>query len=282
MQFIETSVSDAFTSEVTRRESEINLARAGLIFAGSEYPQLDSAWYLNQLDLIANDISARLDPNADLSTRLTVMNEYLFGELGYSGNVDDYYDPRNSFLNEVIDRRIGLPITLSIVFLELAERVGLDAKGVSFPGHFLVAVVEGDGDVIVDAFDGGAVLARATFLQRLLERAAPNTSFDALEAALRPASKSEILLRQLRNLKSIYVEKGLVEKSLNTINHMLVIQKDLLPELLERAALYDSLGYARGAVADYERAVSLLPPGPQLAEVHARIKRAREQVQKLH
>ena len=282
MQFIETSVSEAFSSEVIRSESEINLARAGLIFARSEYPQLDTGWYLGQLDLIAGDISARLDPHADLNQRLNVMNTYLFGELGYSGNFDDYYDPRNSFLNEVIDRRIGLPITLSIVFLELAQRVGLEAKGVSFPGHFLVSVAEQDGDVIVDAFDGGAVLPRSSFVQRLLERAEPNTSVELLEAALRPASKSEILLRQLRNLKAIYVDKGLVEKTLNTINHMLVIHKDLLPELLERAALYDSLGYARGALADYERALPKIPAGPQRAEVESRLAKAREQAQNLH
>jgi regulator of sirC expression with transglutaminase-like and TPR domain len=282
MQFIETSVSEAFSSEVIRSESEINLAKAGLIFARSEYPQLDTAWYLGQLDLIAGDISARLDPHADLNRRLQIMNTYLFSELGYSGNFDDYYDPRNSFLNEVIDRRIGLPITLSILFLELAQRIGIDAKGVSFPGHFLIAVAEQDGDVIVDAFDGGAVLARSTFVQRLLERAEPNTKVETLEAALRPASKSEILLRQLRNLKAIYVDKGLVEKTLNTINHMLVIHKDLLPELLERAALYDSLGYARGAVVDYERALPKIPAGPQKAEVQSRLAQARQQAQKLH
>ena len=282
MQFIETTVSEAFAKEVEQRDTEINLARAGLMFARSEYPQLDSAWYLGQLDLIAASISARVDPDADLNTRLVVMNKYLFGELGYSGNFENYYDPRNSYLNEVIDRRIGLPITLSIVFLELAERIGIDAQGLSFPGHFLVAVADGSNNIIVDAFDGGAALSRDTFLQRLLERAEPNTSVKTLEVALRPASKVEILLRQLRNLKAIYADQGLLEKTLNTINHMLVIDKGLLPELLERGALYDSLGYARGAVHDYESALRLMSPGAEQTEVLARVKRAREQSQRLH
>ena len=282
MQYIETTVSEAFSREVLQRESEINLARAGLIFARSEYPQLDSSWYLGQLDLIASDIIARQNPNTDMRSRLIAMNEYLFGELGYAGNLEDYYDPRNSYLNEVIDRRVGLPITLSILFIELAERVGIDAKGVSFPGHFLVEVSDGGGDLIVDAFDGGAVLARATFLERLLQRAKPHTSVEVLEAALRRAPKTEILLRQLRNLKAIYVDKGFVEKALNTINHMLVIHQDLLPELLERAALYDSLGYARGAVSDYERAILRMPQGPEQEAVLARLTSAREQAQNLH
>lgn len=282
MQFIETAVSKEFTREVAQPESAMNLARAGLLFAQAEYPKLDCNWYLGQLDLIAGDISARFDPDSDLSTRLAVMNEYLFGDLGYAGNLDNYYDPRNSYLNEVIDRRVGLPITLSIVFLELAERVGLHASGISFPGHFLVAVTEGNGDIIVDAFDGGVCLARTTFLERLRERAEPNTSLAALESALAPASKTDILLRQLRNLKAVYIEQGAVEKSLNVTNHMLTIDPDLLPELLERAALYSSLGYSRGAVADYERALAQMSAGEAHAEILERLERAKEQALHLH
>ena len=282
MQFIETAVSKDFTREVALPESAMNLARAGLLFAQAEYPQLDCDWYLGQLDLIAADISARSDPDADLGVRLAVMNEYLFGDLGYSGNMDDYYDPRNSYLNEVIDRRIGLPITLSIVFLELAQRVGLRARGISFPGHFLVSVSEGNGDIIVDAFDGGVCLARATFLERLQERAEANTSLVALESALAPASKADILLRQLRNLQAVYIEQGEAEQSLNVANHMLTINPDLVPELLERAGLYNSLGYSRGAVVDYEHALTQMPAGDLQAEVRERLGQAKEQAQHLH
>lgn len=282
MQYFETIVSKAFAQEVALPESEMNLARAGLLFARAEYPQLDCDWYLGQLDLIASDISARSDPESDLAVRLEVMNNYLFGDLGYTGNLDDYYDPRNSYLNEVMDRRVGLPITLSIVFLELAERVGLSARGISFPGHFLVAVSEGNGDLIVDAFDGGVSLARSTFLERLLERAESDTSIEALESALAPASKADILLRQLRNLKAVYTELGEVEKSLNVTNHMLTIAPDLLTELLERAALYSSLGYSRGAVEDYERALTQIPAGEVHGEILERLGRAKEQSQHLH
>jgi regulator of sirC expression with transglutaminase-like and TPR domain len=282
MQFIETEVSEDFTREVALPEPAMNLARAGLLFAQAEYPQLDCEWYLGQLDFIARDISARSNPDSDLATRLAVMNEYLFGDLGYAGNMDNYYDPRNSYLNEVIDRRIGLPITLSIVFLELAQRVGLRARGISFPGHFLVAVSEGNGDIIVDAFDGGVCLPRATFIERLQERAEANTSLAALESALAPASKTDILLRQLRNLKAVYVEQGEADKSLTVANHMLMINPDLVPELLERAALYNSLGYSRGAVMDYERALLQIPDGELHTEIRERMVRAKEHAQHLH
>jgi len=282
MQFFETAVSKAFANEVGLPESEMNLARAGLLFAQTEYPQVDCDWYLRQLDLIASDINTRLDPDSGLDERLAVTNGYLFGDLGYCGNVDDYSDPRNSYLNEVIDRRIGLPITLSIVFLEVAARIGLPARGISFPGHFLVAVAEDDGDFVIDTFDGGTTLARATFVQRLRERTAQDTSAEVLEAALHSASKAEILLRQLRNLKSVYREQGDVERTFNVVNHMLTIDCDLLPELLERAALYDSLGYARGAVDDYERALDRIPAGPGREEIVERFGRAQSRARRLH
>lgn len=282
MQFIETAVSKAFVREVGLPEGEMNLARAGLLFARAEYPELDCGWYLGQLDLIAHDIGTRVEYDAGPDVRLAVMIQYLFGDLGFNGNVDDYYDPRNSYLNEVIDRRLGIPITLSIIFLELAERVGLSAQGISFPGHFLVAVDEGEDVVIVDAFDGGAMLARETFMERLRERADSETSSDALETALRPASKLETLLRQLRNLKSVYTESGDVEKTLNILNHMLTIDKELLPELLERAALYETLGYVRGAVEDYGRALGHISPGADREEIRDRLRRAQAQAQHLH
>ncbi|HCU88581.1 MAG TPA: hypothetical protein DGR97_01465, partial [Gammaproteobacteria bacterium] len=205
-----------------------------------------------------------------------------FVDLGYTGNFENYYDPRNSYLNEVIDRRVGLPITLSIVFLELAHRVGLRARGLSFPGHFLVSVSEGNGDIIVDAFDGGVCLARGRFLDRLLEKGEENISLAVLESTLAPASKSEILLRQLRNLKAVYIEQGEFEKSLNIVNHMLTIEPDLVPELIARGDLYGSLGYSRGAVMDYERALAQMPAGDLQSEVRSRLGRMKEQAQHFH
>ncbi len=282
MQYTETVVSPSYASEVALPEPDLNLARAGLLFARSEYPELDCGWYLGQLDLMASDIGSRMSRDADVAARLRAMNTTLFGDLGFSGNVDDYYDPRNSFLNEVIDRRIGLPITLSILYLELAQRLGVPARGISFPGHFLVGVTTEDGDVIVDAFDRGATLARATFITRLHERADGDTTIEAIEQALRPALKVEILLRQLRNLKSIYADRGDLEKTLNTLNHMLTAYSDLLPELLERAALFDTLGYARGAAADYNHALLLLPEGIEREEIVDRRDEAEARAGQLH
>lgn len=282
MQFIETAVSEAFAGEVGLPPAEMNLARACLLFACADYPHLDCDWYLGQLDLIAHDISAQPPCASDIGARLSALNEYLFEDLGYSGNLDDYYDPRNSYLNEVIDRRLGIPITLSIVYLELAERLGIRAHGISFPGHFLIAVAARNGEFIVDAFDGGTFLERATFVARLREHVVPDTSLEVLEATLRTASKAEILVRQLRNLKAVYFDRGDSMKTLNVLNHLLTIDGDLLPELVDRAALYESIGYSRGAVNDYERALAQLSPGVERSDIVGRLRRVNAQTQHLH
>ena len=154
----ESEVSHAFLQEIGQGGDSFNLARAALLFARSAYPNLDCGWYLGQLDLIAKDVSVRCAASASLNDLLETLREYFFQQLGYSGNIEDYYDPRNSYLNEVIDRRTGIPITLSIVFLEIADRLGLDACGISFPGHFLIGVNDGVDELIVDAFDGGTAL----------------------------------------------------------------------------------------------------------------------------
>ena len=282
MQFIETTVSPSFKHEIALPEAEISLARAGLYFAQIEYPTLDCAWYLGQLDLIATGVANRAGTSADFDSRLQAMTEYLYSDLGYSGNVDNYYDPRNSYLNEVMDRRVGIPITLSIVYLELAQRLDLDAQGIAFPGHFLVAVSDGESEMIVDAFDRGASVPRATFVERLNERVVSETSPQALESVLTVAPKSIILLRQLRNLKAIYAKQGDIEKTLSIINHMLTIDSDLLPELTERAALYDTLGHARGAVDDYRRALTHIPVGEEHEDILQRLRTAEVRAATLH
>lgn len=282
MELFETAVTPAFVEEVARSEGGLNLARAGLLFAQSHYPNLDCATYLRQIDQIASDISARLDGENAANERLALMNAYLFTELGFAGNTDNYYDPRNSFLNEVLDRRIGLPISLSVLYLEIAQRLAIPARGIAFPGHFLIGVTTEAGDLIVDAFDNGAHLPRAQFIQRLRERSPGDRSLQALERALGPASKRDILLRQLRNLKAVYSELGDVEKTLNITNHLLVTQSDLMPELLERASLFDSLGYAPGAITDYERALQILPAGIDQQDIVDRLKNARGKAGHLH
>ena len=136
MKYTDTTVNEAFMEEVAHDEVNLSLARAGLIFARVRYPEIDCSWYGKQLDIVAEEILRRFDGNDVGSTKLDLTVEYLFGELGYQGNAQDYYDPRNSFINEVIERRIGIPISLSVIFLEVASKVGLTANGVAIPRTF--------------------------------------------------------------------------------------------------------------------------------------------------
>jgi regulator of sirC expression with transglutaminase-like and TPR domain len=275
-------MSDHFDREVGRLDKDINLARAGLAFAKSEYPALDEDWYLAQFGLIADQVIERLPRNASQQDRLDTAINFLFEDLGFAGNLEDYYDPRNSFINEVLDRRTGIPITLSIVFLELAERLGLPARGVSFPGHFLVCVQIGCQDVIVDPFDGGITLDRDTFVARLKDRTDGTATDTAIDAMLETASNHDILLRQLRNLKAIYTNLGDRDRRLNVVNHMLLVDGYLSDELIERAGLLEEVGSYRSAVEDYERAILCSPSDELVNDIVLRRQRAQQRIRRLH
>jgi len=143
---------DRFSAAIERPESQIGLAETALWVAAEEYPDLDGPAYLARLDAMAQEAGPRVRAAGSLAERVDCLNDYLFRERGFSGNHERYDDPRNSFLNEVLERKTGIPISLCVVYIEVARRLGLDAAGINFPGHFLARV--GDAPVIVDAFEG--------------------------------------------------------------------------------------------------------------------------------
>ncbi|UCH53918.1 MAG: transglutaminase family protein, partial [Pseudomonadota bacterium] len=148
---------------------EFDLAEAALLLAKDEYPALDVGAYLARLDRLGADLRARIPENSPLEQTILALNAFLFEEHGFLGNTDNYYDPRNSFLNEVLDRKLGIPITLSIIYMEIGRRVGLPVEGVSFPGHFLVKFGTDHGDLVIDPFAGGIPLSEEDLLDRLEE-----------------------------------------------------------------------------------------------------------------
>src|SRR5512136_2010247 len=150
-----------FARVVDRPESAINLAEAALLIAEDAYPRLDTDAYLRRMDELAEPLADRVRPDSSLLETVEALNGHLFGDVGFRGNEKEYYDPRNSYLNEVLDRKLGIPITLSIVTIEVAARNGLRLDGVGFPGHFLVkcpATGGLAGDLFVDPFNGGDIL----------------------------------------------------------------------------------------------------------------------------
>lgn len=192
-----------FARLVGRRESAVDLAEAALLIAQDAYPDLDVDAYLVRLDDLAEPLRPHWRAYAPLEDQVTVLNGHVFGELGFRGNRETYYDPRNSYLNEVLDRRLGLPITLSLVYIELARRLGLTVSGVCLPGHFIVSAERDGTSILLDPFNGGEPLG-AEDCARLVEEAYGST-VPFTEGQLAPVRKRQILTRMLNNLKKTYL-----------------------------------------------------------------------------
>jgi regulator of sirC expression with transglutaminase-like and TPR domain len=225
---------ERFAAVVQRNDAEIPLDLAALLIGAWEHDRFDAEPHLRALDALAAEAGplALAAPSPDEAGRILAAT--LFGPGGFRGNTKAYYDPRNSFLADVLDRKLGIPITLSVVFLEVARRLGLSAGGVAFPGHFLVRVDGGEAPLIVDPFNGGDTLERPA-LQALLERSA-GAEARLADVSFAPASKHAILVRMLNNLAGIYGRDGDTARSL---------------EVLERLALLDPAD--AGIAASLER-----------------------------
>jgi regulator of sirC expression with transglutaminase-like and TPR domain len=258
-------------AELVSRE-QFGLAEACLLIAQDEYPALDVAACVGQLEAIAAGVRGRLAPDASAERRVAAINRHLFGELGFRGNVEAYYDPRNSYLNEVLERRVGIPITLSIVYLEVARRAGLAAQGVAFPGHFMVKVRLQRGALVLDPFGGGAVQSEGDLRERL-EQALPKGRGGptALEPFLEVATAREIVARCLRNLKSIYLQSGALESALAVMQRMLLVVPESAEELRDRGLVYARLECFRPAAADLQNYLRRRPDAPDAAEIHAQL-----------
>jgi regulator of sirC expression with transglutaminase-like and TPR domain len=261
---------ERFAELVTREQ--FGLAEACLLIAQDEYPGLDVAGCMAQLDAIAATIRGRLAADAPADQKVAAINRHLFGELGFAGNVEAYYDPRNSYLNEVLERRIGIPITLAIVYLEVARRLGLPAQGVAFPGHFLVKVRLKGGALVLDPFGGGVPQSERELRDRL-EQVLPKARAGRTELApyLEPATPREIVARVLRNLKSIYLQSGALEAALAVMHRMLLVVPESAEELRDRGLVYGRLDCFRPAAADLQNYLRRRPDAPDAGEIHARL-----------
>ena len=262
------SVTERWASMLAMPDEVLDLAEAALLIAKDEYPELDAGRYLKRLDALAEAAGRAL--SGDTEAGLERLNDCLFREQGFRGNSDDYYDPRNSYLNEVLDRKLGIPITLSIVYLEVGWRLGLPLSGVSFPGHFLVRAEAANGPRIVDPFDGGVALDEEALRERLARVLQDEPAIDPDPARwLGAAGKREILLRVLRNLKGIHLHHQSLNKALMVVHRIMLIVPDNAEELRDRARIYERLECFRAAAEDYERYLEIAPAAPDAREVYA-------------
>lgn len=266
-----------------RPDEHIDLAEAALLVAQEEYPDLDVQAYLAQLDELAAGLRRRLAPGQTVQQQIEALNQYLFGELGFRPNPADYYDPRNSFLNDVLDRRIGIPLTLSIVYMEIGRRIGLPLSGISFPGHFLVRCAVSGGMVIIDPYSGGISLSLEDLCERLkLLKGDDVPPEEQVAAMLSPAAKSEVLVRMLRNLKAIYVNRSDLERALSCSQRILLIAPENVDELRERGGLYLQLECFQAAITDFERYLELAEDPTEAQEVREQLIELRRNAPRLN
>ncbi len=257
-----------FAALLAQPEAAIDLAEAALLIACEEYPQLDVADYRARLDALGRQALERVEGRAE-SARVEAVTRLLFVELGFSGNEERYYDPRNSFLNDVLDRRTGIPITLSTVFVEVARRAGLRAHGVGLPGHFIVRVALPEGDCLLDPFHGGARLSRED-CQRRLDRIFDG-KLRVQPGMLAPCGTRQMLARMLQNLKAIYVRQQDYERALGVVELLLYVYPRSADELRDRGLLYAALDCYALAVRDLSAYLALQPHAEEARELRERI-----------
>jgi regulator of sirC expression with transglutaminase-like and TPR domain len=272
------SPRERFVELANAPEDRIDLAEGALVIAAESYPQLDISAYMRRLDALAQEARDFVDAATSGPERIARLNHFLFVEKRFVGNQRRYYDRRNGFLNEVLDRHTGIPITLSLVYIEVARRLGLPVEGVGFPGHFLAKYV-GDEEIIIDAFFG-EVLSEHDCRERLQSILGPEASFD--RRYLRSARPKEILVRMLGNLKHAHINAEEFEAALSCSERILLLTPDAAQEIRDRGLLYQRLECYGPAVVDLERFLQLAPgdeTAPLIRENLIEVRRLAAQIQ---
>ncbi|HEV2799380.1 MAG TPA: transglutaminase-like domain-containing protein [Pyrinomonadaceae bacterium] len=268
-----------FARLVAQPEASIELAHAALLVAAEERPGLDVEHYrarLYELGLAARERVAE----AGGANSVAALNQFLFEELGFTGNQSHYYDPRNSLLSDVIDRRTGIPITLSLLYMEIGRRAGLNVEGIGLPGHFIVRAKGLDGETtLVDPFNGRVIDTDdcQERLDTIYGGQAPLT-----DAHLRPVSTREILARLLRNLKGIYAQAGLYRRALSVIERILLVAPGAVDERRDRGALLAQLGRYAEAIVDLQAYLAATRNPPDAERVTEQLKQMQLQLARLN
>jgi regulator of sirC expression with transglutaminase-like and TPR domain len=267
-----------FAWRIDREEEKISLAEASFLLAKCvEYPNLVIDKYLGKIARMAAEIGSRLDcEKRDPHSSIHSINDYLFAEQGFHGNEDDYYDPRNSFLNDVIDRKTGIPITISTLYIELARRVGLALDGVCFPGHFIVKYSGLADEILIDPFNHGRILSERD-CQDILDRMY-GSRVQFRREMIASSTKKQILDRMLNNLKGIYVDSKNYQKALSVVDLILELSPDNYLEIRDRGLLYYKLECFSQGLHDLESYLSLFPDAPDSEAMLAIVSRLRDLV----
>ena len=269
---------------VGQADEDIDLARAALFVAGEEYPDLDVDHYVGTLDSLAE--GARRYTRQELEPRGIIerLGEFLFVKEGFRGNEDDYYDPRNSYFNDVLDRRMGIPITLSLLYIEVARRLGMIFEGIGLPGHFVIRTGPPEQELYVDAFNGGELLSRSdceSIVENLIHRRTDDR-FEFREEYLLPYTKKQFLIRLLTNLKHNYIRMLDYQGAVTSADLIAIIDPSLGSNLRERAWFYYNLKEYRMALKDLEAYLRITPQAEDAERVRQDIRALQSMLENLN
>ena len=267
--------------EQAHEDASIDVAAAALAIARTEYPSLDVPHYLGRLDALARRVRGRMRSNPTAREVIALLNRVLFDEDGLRGNHDDYYDPRNSFLNDVLDRKLGIPITLSVVYMDVARRVGFPIAGTGMPGHFLLKHYDVmAGEILIDPFNRGRIVGNKECQQRLNE--IYSGEIELRPEFLHPVTHREILTRMLNNLRQIYFTQRNFPKGLVILDLLLAIPPRS-PELLrERGLVRLNLEQFLGAAQDFGSYLQLQPEAADADDVRETLDMLRQLLARLN
>ena len=267
--------------EPTREDASIDIATAALAIARTEYPRLDISHYVGRLDALASRVRVSMRSNPTAREAIALLNRVLFDEEGLRGNHDDYYDARNSFLNDVLDRKLGIPITLSVVYMDVARRVGFPIAGTGMPGHFLLKHYDVmSGEIIIDPFNRGRIVGNAECQQRLNE--IYSGEIELRPEFLQPVTHREILTRMLNNLRQIYFTRRNFPKGLMVLDLLLAIPPHSPDLLRERGLVRLNLDQFLGAARDLGRYLQLRPDAAEADDVRETLDMLRQLLARLN
>lgn len=271
MNYSDDAYLPAWASLAETDDDQVPLLGCALLIARDEYPDLDVAACLAQVEAHAASLRPLVDALDDAPLKMQAINRRLFDELGYAGNHDEYYDPRNSYLNMVLDRRLGNPISLAVIQMEVARRLGVHLDGVSFPGHFLVRMPVDDGLLVMDPFNRGRPLGTEELRLRAKPHFGAEVPDDALFDILTPAPKRAILSRILRNLHALYVGAGDWARAIRCMDRVLCLDPENADALRDRGLGYAELGHVAGATRDLGAHLQRWPESSDAEAVRSRL-----------
>ena len=274
------TIRKKFSSLTALPDKDIDLVGAALLIAGMSYPQLDETFYRRYLSELAGRLRNRLHETDRPTVMIEKLNRILFEEEGFRGNRRNYFDPDNSLINRVVDRKLGIPITLSLIYTEVGNQAGMNLFGISLPVHFIAALFHESGRILIDPFNQGEILSEEECRTMVRRRLSEESAFDTRQ--LNPARRKDILIRMLRNLKAIYLQTNNDMKAFQMLHWILILDPDSSTELRERGLFYEALGNMDRAARDLERYLEH-SPGPETERIiGSKIEQLKKRTTKVH